>query len=227
MLIILLVIKLILLRTFLLIIIIFVLFKLIGKKQISQMNSFDYILGITIGSLVADISLDLEKNILFGIGALCLYCLFSIIVSYVSIKNSNLRRFLVGDETLIINNGKILRNNLAKCKITINDLEREARLAGYFRLDEINMAYFEANGQFSFELKEKEKPISKKDIGLKSHNNGLVYNLIIDGKIIKDNLHNANVSEKWIRQQVSVHGKKIEDILLLTVDNDKNIIIYD
>ena len=216
----------VILRTILVIILIFILFKLMGKKQVSQMSMFDYITGITIGSVAADISLDIEKNLISGLICLIIYGIIDILISYSSLKSIKLRNFFEGKETPLIINGKINKENMAKNKITINILQTEARLMGIFNLDEVNNAILEPSGMISFELKEKEKPSTKKDIGLNSKNKGLVYNLIIDGEIINDNLEHVKKTEKWIEQQLKVLGKKQEEILLLTIDGNEKINIY-
>ena len=213
-------------RTILVLIILFFLFKLMGKKQVSQMNMFDYITGITLGSIVADISLDIEKNLLAGIICILIYVITSIVISSLSLKGYTLRNILNGKEELLIQDGKINRESLRKNKITINILETEARLMGYFNLDEINTAILEPNGKISFEQKEKEKPATKKDLGLNPQNKGLVYNLIIDGTIIKENLKPANITIKWLNHELKILGKNPEDILLLTIDNNKKINYY-
>ena len=214
------------LRTLFILILIFILFKLMGKKQVSQMSMFDYITGITIGSVVADISLDINKNLLSGIICLLIYCLIDITISYLSLKNIKLRNLFEGKETPLIINGKINKKNMAKNKITINILQTEARLMGYFNLDEINNAILEPSGMISFEPKSNEKPTTKKDMGIISKNKGLVYNLIIDSQIIKENLIHAKKTEKWLNHELKVKGKKLEDILLLTIDGDEKITIY-
>ena len=216
----------VILRTLLILIIIFFLFKLMGKKQVSQMSMFDYIVGITIGSVVADISLDINKNITSGIICLIIYCTTDILISYLSLKSINIRNFFEGKEVPLIINGKINRENMSKNKITINILQTEARLMGYFNLDEINNAILEPSGMISFEPKEKEKPATKKDIGISSNNNGLVYNLIIDGEIVKQNLEHVKKTEKWLKQQLKVYGTSLENILLLTIDGKEKINIY-
>ena len=216
----------VILRTIFILVLIFFLFKLMGKKQVSQMSMFDYIVGITIGSVVADISLDIEKNITSGIVCLIIYCIIDILISYLSLKSIKLRNFFEGKEVPLIIEGKINRENMAKNKITINILQTEARLMGYFNLDEINNAILEPSGMISFEPKEKEKPTTKKDIGISTTNKGLVYNLIIDGEIIKANLEHTKKTEKWLNQQLKVHGKTLENILLLTIDNEEKINIY-
>lgn len=216
----------IILRTIIVLLLIFFLFKLMGKKQVSQMSMFDYITGITIGSIVADISLDTDKNLIAGLICLVIYCIADILISYLSLKSITLRNFFEGKETPLISNGKINRENMAKNKITINILQTEARLMGYFDLDEINNAILEPSGMISFEPKEKEKPATKKDLHIQSNDKGLVYNLIIDGKILEDNLNHANKTKKWINHELKIQGKKLEDILLLTVDGEDKIKTY-
>lgn len=213
-------------RTLIVLVLIFILFKLMGKKQVSQMSMFDYITGITIGSVVADISLDIEKNLSSGIVCLLIYCFADILLSYLSLKSIKLRNLFEGKEIPLIIDGKINRENMAKNKITINILQTEARLMGYFNLDEINNAILEPSGMISFQAKEKEKPATKKDIGVNNKDKGLVYNLIVDSEIIEENLEHAKKDHKWLKHELKVQGKKLENILLLTIDGEEKIKIY-
>ena len=190
------------------------------------MSMFDYITGITIGSIVADISLDIEKNITAGIICLLIYCFTDLLLSYLSLKSIKLRNFFNGKEVILIENGQINRENMAKNQITINILETEARVNGYFNLKEINNAILEPNGKISFEAKEKDKPATKKDMQIKSKNNPIVYNIIIDGEIIEENLKHINKDKKWLYHELKVLGRKKEDILLLTLDSNEKIDIY-
>lgn len=216
----------IIIRTISILIILFFLFKIMGKKQVSQMSMFDYITGITIGSIVADISLDIEKNITAGIICLLIYCLTDIILANLSLKSIKLRNFFNGKEVILIENGKINRTNMKKNQITINILETEARVNGYFNLKEINNAILEPNGKISFEAKEENKPVTKKDLNIKAYNHPIVYNIIIDGEIVEDNLKHINKTTKWIQHELKVKGKKQEEILLLTYDTNNQITIY-
>lgn len=211
-------------RTIIILIILFIMFKLMGKKQVSQMNIYDYIIGITLGSIAADISLDIDKNFLSGITCLIIYSISSIIVSYLSLKSITLRNFFNGKEVPLIVNGKINYENMSKNKITINTLETESRLMGYFNLNEINNAILEPSGLISFEPK--NKTITKKDMNLKELNKGLVYNLIIDGQIIKENLTNINKTEKWLQKELKIYGKSLKEIILFTIDEQEKINIY-
>ena len=201
-------------------------FKIMGKKQVSQMNMFDYITGITIGSIVADISLDIDKNLSAGIICLLIYCFTDMFISYLNLKSITLRNFFEGKEVILIENGIINRANMSKNKITINMLETEARIMGYFHLEEINNAILETNGKISFEPKEKYKSTTKNDINIKSEDKGIVYNIIIDGEVVEDNLKYINKDKSWLNHELKVLGKKKEDILLLTLDTNDKIKIY-
>jgi len=214
-------------RSFFVLILMFFLFKLMGKKQVSQMNMFDYITGITIGSIAADISLDIEKSIAAGIICLLIYCLVAVVLSYLELKSVIMRKVINGTTTILIKNGKIMTENMTKNMITVDMLECEARVAGYFDLDEINMAILESNGKMSFMPKDKNKMVAKKDLGLVINDKGLVYNLIIDGKIMKDNLKLSGVDEKWITHELKIKGKKISDILLMTINDNEEVKIFE
>lgn len=216
----------IILRTVLTLVILFFLFKLMGKKQVSQMSMFDYITGITIGSIVADISLDIEKNLLAGIICLLIYCLTDLLIANLSLKSIHLRNFFNGREVILIKNGKINRDNMSKNQLTINILETEARVNGYFNLNEINNAILEPNGKISFEAKDKNKPLTKKDINVKLKDSPIVYNIIIDGEIVKANLKHLNKDINWLNHELKVLGHKLEDILLMTLDSNEKIDIY-
>ena len=115
---------------------------------------------------------------------------------------------------------------MSKNQITINILETEARVNGFFNLDDINNAILEPNGKISFEPKENNKPITKKDMNIKTNNNPIVYNIIIDGEIVDENLRHVNKDRKWLNHELKVLGKRKEEILLLTLDSNEKINIY-
>ena len=104
-------------RSIVTIIILFFITKMLGKKQISQLSLFDYVVGITIGNIAGDISLDIEKNILDGIVSLFIYGFASLLISYITRKSIILRRFFIGVPTVLVENGKIIESGLTKCKI--------------------------------------------------------------------------------------------------------------
>lgn len=215
-------------RTILVLIILFFITKMMGKKQISELNFFDYIVGITIGSIAADISLDIEKNMIVGIAALFIYGFISYIISFVSIKSILARRFFIGVPTVLVEKGKIIESGVKKSKIDVNDLLMEARENGYFNLDEIDYALMEVNGNISFLPKEKEKPVTKKDMKIKCSNEGLTVNAIIDSKYMVNNMKAINKDKEWLDHELKVNGyDNYDNILLATIDNNYKVTIYE
>lgn len=215
-------------RTILVLIILFFITKMMGKKQISELNFFDYVVGITIGSIAADISLDIEKNMIAGIAALFIYGFISYIISFVSIKSILARRFFIGVPTVLVEKGKIIESGLKKSKIDVNDLLMVARENGYFNLDEIDYALMEVNGNISFLPKEKEKPVTKRDMKIKCSNEGLTVNAIIDGKYMVNNMKAINKDKEWLDHELKVNGyDNYDNILLATIDNNYKVTIYE
>ena len=214
-------------RSIVTILVLFLLAKVMGKKQISQLNLFDYIVGITIGSVAADISLDLNKSFLDGVICMLVFGLTGALVSYVTLKSIKLRRFFTGTPSIIIENGKIIEEGLKKVKFDINDLMEELRGAGYFNIDEVAYAVMETNGKISFLPKDGDKPVTKKDMDLKIIPSSLVANIIIDGKIMMNNLKAMNKDEKWLSHELKVLGyKDLDEILLATLDSNDKIMVY-
>ena len=214
-------------RTVIISIIIFFLTKLLGKKQISQLNFFDYIVGITIGSTVADIALDIEKNFISGVVSLVIFVLIDYFISFVTMKNMILRRFLIGVPTVLVEKGKIIESGLKKCKLDINELLAEARIEGYFNIDEIDYALMEINGAISFLPKEKEKSVTKKDMKIKLEKSSLTVNAIIDGEYMPNNIKAVGKDKKWLDHELKMQGfENYDKILLATIDMNYKVNIY-
>lgn len=214
-------------RTLFFIVILFLLTKLMGKKQISQLNFFDYIIGITIGSIVADISLDLEKNFLAGFVCLVSYGLISYFVSYFSMHSIKFRRFINGVPTILIENNKIIEGGLKKSKLDVNELLAEARSQGYFNLKDIEYAIMETNGNISFMPIVNMMPVTKKDINLKVDKESLVANVIIDSKLLEENLKEMKKDKKWLDSVLKVQGfSNYDNIMLATLDINDKVVVY-
>lgn len=214
-------------RSIITLVILFFITKMLGKKQISQLSFFDYVVGITIGNIAADISIDTKKSMIDGIISLFIYGFVSLFISYITRKSIILRRFFIGVPTLLVENGKIIESGLSKCKIDVNELLAEARIKGYFDLNEINYAIMETDGKISFLPFEWAKPSNKKDLKIKTSESALVTNLIIDGKCLENNLKNIKKDEDWLINELKVNGyNHYDDVLLATYDNKNKFTIY-
>ena len=212
-------------RSLLSILVLFFLTKLSGKKQVSQLNMYDYIVGITIGSIAAELSINNDVDYLAGIISMIVYILISIFISVITTKSIFLRKFLTGVPIVLINNGEIIYKNLQKAKLDINDLLREARIMNFFNINEIEYALMEANGKISFILKKEYDTPTLNDLKIKGESRKLEAEIIIDGKIIYKNLTNIKKDEKWLKKELAKKGyKNFDNILLLTYVNKINII---
>lgn len=133
----------------------------------------------------------------------------------------------MGTPTIIIQDGKFVFRNLKKVKFDMNDFLETCRGAGYFDVSEIKYALMEANGKVSFLPKEEYLPVTNKDMNLSPAKQSLCANVIIDGKIMKENLKNINKDEDWLRKQLKVKGyDTVEDIILATVDINEKLTIF-
>lgn len=209
------------------IIILFLLTKILGKKTINQLNIFDYVIGISIGNIVAEISINPDLNFINGIIAMIVYTIISILATYSTTKSIVLRRLISGIPTVIIENGKIIEKGLKKSKLDINDFLEEARLNGYFDISEIEYAIMEANGRVSFLPKSQYKPLTSKDLKIKKSYQGLCSNLIIDGKIMANNLKYIKKDITWLKNRLEKLGyKNLENIILATCNSKEELVVY-
>lgn len=206
----------------------FLVTKMLGKKQVSQLSLFDYVIGISIGNFAAEMTTNIEIQFINGIVAVVIFGLVAYLVSLGTMKSILLRRFFMGTPTILIEKGKLLEKGLKKVKFDINDLLEECRGSGYFDISQIEYAVMEANGKISILPKEAYKPVTLADMNLKASQEGLCANIIIDGKIMPQNLQKMNKDEKWLLHELKVKGfKKTDPILLATLDSSDTLRIYE
>ncbi len=216
----------ILIKSFASIIALFLFTKLMGKKQVSQLNMFDYVLGITIGSVAAEIAVNLETEFYKGIIVMAVYTIISIIVSFITNKSIVCRRFLTGVPIVLMERGQLIESGLKKAKYDVNEFLEEARSNGYFDISQIEYALMEANGKVSFLPKSKYVPLTPNDMKIKVDYKGLVVNLVIDGEIMEKNLKEINKDKKWLYTRLKNNKVNLEEILLLTCDSKEQLQIY-
>ncbi|MBP3635768.1 MAG: DUF421 domain-containing protein [Bacilli bacterium] len=201
--------------------------KLLGKKQVSELSLFDYVVGISIGNFASEMAINLEADFFNALVAIITFGLIAFFISILTMKSLKIRKFFIGIPTILVQHGKMVYRNMKKAKMDVNDLLEQARGSGYFDLSEIEYALLEANGKVSFLPKGEYKNITIKDMDLKVQKQGLCANVIIDGNIMNDNLEKINKDEKWLLHELKVNGKEVSNILLATVDINDKLVIYD
>ena len=210
------------------IIIMFLISKLLGNKQISELNLFDYITGITIGSIASEMAVaEKMKDVWIATIAMVVYGIVTFALSILTIKSIRARRIFAGNPLLLIEDGKIYPENLKTAKLDTSDLLTRARNSGYFDISEISYAILENNGKISFLPKAVEKPITLKDLGREKEDDKLTVNVILDGVIMEGNLKYTGNDEKWLSKEMHKLGfSDVSDIFLGTVDSNNNLRLY-
>lgn len=205
----------------------FLVTKMIGKKQVSELSLFDYVISISIGNFAAEMTMNLDSQVLNGFVSLVIFGSIATIVAILTMKSVILRRFFMGTPTIVIQNGTFVLKNLKKIKFDMNDFLETARSAGFFDISQIKYAIMEADGKISFLPKEEYLPVTNKDMNLKPSNQGLCANVIIDGKIMKKNLENINKDESWLIKNLKIKGyNDLKDILLATIDVNEKLVVF-
>ncbi|NLU54406.1 MAG: DUF421 domain-containing protein [Firmicutes bacterium] len=203
----------------------FVLTRVMGRRQISQLNFFDYVNGITIGSIAATLAIDISRESLPTFIGLLAYTFWVLFLNLLEEKNRTLRRIINGKSVIVIQNGKILENNLREYGYTIDDLKMILRTQGAFNLADVEYAILEANGRISTLLKSQVRPATPKDFGIDTEYQGIPIDLISDGKIIADNLNLVGLTEDWLRGKLSELRLKPEDVFYAELDTSGRLYV--
>lgn len=214
-------------RSFISLFTLFLVTKALGKKQVSQLSLFDYVIGISIGNFAAEATINTESQYMNGITAVLVFGLVAYLISYGTMKSIKLRRFFMGVPTILIQDGKLIKKNLKKVKFDLNDLLEECRSNNYFDISQIKYAIMEVNGKLSILPKDEYRNVTLKDMNLKPEKEGICANIIIDGNIMYKNLNKVHKTEEWLLKQLKVKGKDLKDILLATIDINDKLLIYD
>ncbi len=208
-------------------VILFVLTKIMGNREMSQLTMFDYIVSITIGSIAAEMATSLENDFMEPVVAMIVYGLVTVFISYITCKSLNMRRFFTGRAKILLDNGRLYRKNFKSAKIDLNDFLMECRVNGYFNLSDIQTAILEPNGKISFLAKSLKRPATPEDLNLSPEQENIVINVILDGVLLKENLDKTGNNINWLENNLKKQGiTDIKKVFLATCDNQNNLSVY-
>ena len=185
----------------------FIITKIMGHKQVAQLDFFDYVSGITIGSIGAELATELEKpyNPLI---ALAIYGLASLLLNLLAHKIPRTRKYINGTPTILMNDGNLYRKNLKKAKLDLSEFMLLCREQGYFDLDEIQTAIFEHNGKLSILPKAANRPATPDDLKITAKATHIGVEVIMDGRVMGDNLSRMGRDVNWLTKQLKIQGCK-------------------
>lgn len=216
-------------RSILFVGVLFVITKMIGKKQISELSFFEYVSGITIGSIAGEIIMGLDNHWASGILSIMIFGLVTLFADILSLKSKSFRDFFEGKGTIFIKDGKILEDNLKKERYSIDDLSSLLRQKNVFKAADVEFAVLEPRGDLSIMLKKENQPLTPKDLQLNLPQEKEPQTVIMDGKILNDPLAGSGKSKKWLKAEIEKLGLTQENIFLGQIDSfgDLTVDVYD
>lgn len=207
-------------------VILFITAKIMGHKQMSQLDFFDYITSITIGSIAAELATELENPSL-PFTAMVVYCGVTFFLGIITSKFPRTRKFINGTPTIIMNSGKIYRDNLKKAKLDLSEFMIMCRQEGYFNLSDIQTAIFENNGKLTILPVSNKRPLNPEDMNLSPKPEYINTEVIMDGRILDENLNRMGLDAKWLKKQIKSQGfSDVKQIFLGICDSERKLSLY-
>ena len=206
--------------------VLFLLTKIMGHKQVAQLDFFDYITGISIGSIAAEMATELEQP-WKPLTAMAIYGGVTLLLSILSIKCPRMRKYLNGTPTILLDRGKLYRKNFKKAKLDLSEFMVLCRQQGYFDLNDIQTAVFEFNGKLSILPVSQKRPANPQDLNLSPAPEYIQTEVIMDGRILDGNLKRMGLNDKWLQKQLATQGyKKSQDVLLALCDENNQLTVF-
>ena len=206
--------------------VLFICAKLVGRKQIAQLNFIDYITGITIGSIAAELATELEAP-MRPLIAMGVYAVATWAMARFGMRCMRARKFIDGTPTIILRGGKLYRDNMNKAKLDLSEFMVMCREQGYFSLSDIDTAIFEYNGKLTILPVSARRPATLQDMGLTPQQETISVEVIMDGRILGENLHRMGLDETWLARQLHKQGiRDARDVFLAVCDDHKQLTCY-
>lgn len=203
-------------------VILFLIAKIIGHKQVAQLEFFDYITGITIGSIAAELATTLDKPWWKPTVSMLVFGSITVALSIITRRFARSRKFINGTPTIIMNDGKLYRKNMKKAKLELSEFLLLCRQEGYFNLNDIQTAVFEYNGKLSILPISTKRPLNPEDMELNPEPEHIGTEIIMDGRVMDDNLKRKGLNDDWLRKELKKQGYKSPKEIFLGVCYDDN-----
>jgi uncharacterized membrane protein YcaP (DUF421 family) len=216
-------------RAFIFICLLIIITRILGKKQISEMTFFEYVSGITIGSIAGEVIMGLDSSIMHGVAAILIFGSITFLVDFITIKSKRFRDIVDGKGSVFIKDGKVLEDNLKKEKYNADDLGALLRGKNVFNIADVEFAVLEHTGDLSVLLKKENRPITFKDLNIKVDNEKEPQTVIMDGTILDNGLSASGKNRSWLTVELEKLGVTLENVFLAQVNSygDLHVDVYD
>ena len=200
--------------------------RIMGRKQISQLTYFDYVVGITIGSIASVASVDKNISMYEGIFSIIIWSILTILISEITLKNIKLRLLIDSEPLLIIDKGKVIYKNMKKARYNIGDLLMQLRVKDIFYITDVEIAILEPDGKLSVLKKSEHTTLTIEDMNIKKPKTGMMVDLILDGNILSSHLQQIQKDEDWVIAQLKARNiNNIKDVVFAGIQADEQIYI--
>jgi uncharacterized membrane protein YcaP (DUF421 family) len=200
--------------------------RIMGRKQISQLTYFDYVVGITIGSIASVASVDKNVSMYEGIFSIIIWSILTILISEITLKNIKLRLLIDSEPLLMIDKGKVIYKNMKKARYNIGDLLMQLRDKDIFYITEVEIAILEPDGKLSVLKKSEHTTLTVGDMNIIKPKTGMMVDLILDGNILSPHLQQIQKNEEWVIAQLKARNiHNIKDVVFAGIQADEQIYI--
>ena len=204
----------------------FIIAKIMGHKQMAQLDFFDYINGITIGSIAAELATELEAP-LKPLIAMVVYGIVALALTIIAHKFPKTRKYINGTPTIVMDNGKLYRKNMKKAKLELSEFMVLCRQEGYFNINDIETAIFEYNGRISILPKSQKRPLAPEDISITPDKAVIFTEVIMDGRILHENLKRLGLDLTWLKKELKKQKyDSAKEIYLGICDENNNLSLF-
>lgn len=200
--------------------------RLLGRQQVAQLTFYEYINGITFGSIAGNMATDLDQHTYQHFVGLLLFGALTFFVSFITLKKRNFSKVIEGEPVIVIQNGNILEKNLGRMRYSIDELNILLRQKDIFSIDDVEYGLLEVNGNLSVILKKDKQTVTKGDLNIKEKEDSLHTEIVIGGQLIYENLRKKNLNGKeLLRKLKKFNVKSIDEIMYLSIDDNGEIYI--
>ena len=197
--------------------------RLLGKRQIGQMEPSEFVVTMLLANLATIPMEEPDVPVTHGLVPIALVIAAELLMAFAMLRSIRLRRLLCGKPVILIENGRIVEENLRRTHVNLDELTMHLREQEIFDLTEVKFAILETNGQLSTLLFAKDRPASAKDAGIRASETELPVTLVSDGNLMRENLAVAKRDEKWVEKELQKRNCSLSQTLLLTVDRKGNV----
>ncbi len=214
------------LRVVLALIFLFTVTKFLTKRILSGLTYFDYVAAALLGTIGGNLAFNINIHILNFLLSLILTTIIFVFISHISMNCRPLRKFLAGEPTILIRNGKILENNMANLNYSYEYLNQHLRQGKIFDISHVESAILEPSGQLSIQLKSQNRPLTPQDLHISTPQEGLATELILDGEILEQNLQHKSLSKNWLNMKLREKGiDNIKEVAFAALATNGNLYV--